>query len=478
MTTVLAYDLGASSGRLVAQTYTGQTLTMNEIHRFQNKPVHENNHYYWDYRNLVKELNQGFNKVTSPAKSLGIDTWGVDFGLLNKTGQLVSKPFSYRDTHSVQYVQQATKQLPPQTLFEQTGNEISAINTLFQLMAIQSQYPQYLTETTDILMLPNLLIHALSGVKLNEFTIASTSQLVNKNQQWDKNIQQTFFNQTLPFAPIEMPHRMVGTIKNHPSIQMALVPGHDTACALSALPIQRPNALFISIGTWGLIGKEIKEPITTAESFQQSFTNEGTSEGQYRFQKNAMGFWILQKCREEWKQQGIHFTYEQEINALQQAKSFNTFIDPDDDLFFNPVSMLQAIKKYCLQTNQQVPITPGEHIRCFIESLAIKYAYTIKQIEKITNTKTTDIYIGGGGTQNTNLCQFIANASNKIVHTGPTEASSIGNGLSQLRALGELHSIEEGRQLVANSFEMKQYEPQHNTEWQEAIDRFQQLLHM
>ncbi|MER2171447.1 MAG: FGGY family carbohydrate kinase, partial [Psychrobacillus psychrodurans] len=172
MTTVLAYDLGASSGRLVAQTYTGQTLTMNEIHRFQNKPVHENNHYYWDYSNLIKELNQGLNKVTSPAKSLGIDTWGVDFGLLNKTGQLVSKPFSYRDTHSVQYVQQATTQLPPQTLFEQTGNEISAINTLFQLMAIQSQYPQYLTETTDILMLPNLLIHALSGVKLNEFTIA------------------------------------------------------------------------------------------------------------------------------------------------------------------------------------------------------------------------------------------------------------------------------------------------------------------
>ncbi|MEK5206045.1 rhamnulokinase [Psychrobacillus sp. FSL H8-0510] len=477
MTTVLAYDLGASSGRLVAQTFNGQTLTTNEIHRFQNKPFYEDNHYYWDYDNLIKELNRGLDKVAAPAKSLGIDTWGVDFGLLNKNGQLVSKPFSYRDTHSVPYVQKAIKHISAQRLFEQTGNEISAINTLFQLMAIQGQYPQYLTETTDLLMTPNLLMHALSGVKLNEFTIASTSQLVNKNKQWDKDIQQALFDQTLPFATIEMPHQLVGTLKNHKSIQMALVPGHDTACALSALPIQRRNALFISIGTWGLIGKEIKKPITTLEAFQQSFTNEGTSEGQYRFQKNAMGFWILQKCREEWKQQGLHFTYEQEILAFHQAKSFDTFIDPDDELFFNPVSMLQAIKQYCIQTNQQVPITPGEHIRCFTESLALKYAYTIEQIETITQTKTTDIYIGGGGTQNTNLCQLIANASNKIVHTGPTEASSIGNGLSQLRALGELHSIEEGRQLVANSFEMKQYVPQNNIKWQEAIDRFQQLLH-
>jgi len=477
MTTVLAYDLGASSGRLVSQTFNGQKLTTNEIHRFQNKLVYENNHYYWDYDNLIIELNRGLDKVTLPSKSLGIDTWGVDFGLLNKNGQLVSKPFSYRDSHSVPYVQKAMKHIPAQTLFEQTGNEISSINTVFQLMAIQNQYPQYLTETTDILMTPNLLMHALSGVKLNEFTIASTSQLVNKYKQWDKDIQHTLFDQTLPFAPIEMPHQIVGKLKNHSAIQMALVPGHDTACALSALPIQHPNAVFISIGTWGLIGKETIAPITTDDAFQQRFTNEGTSEGQYRFQKNAMGFWILQKCREEWKQQGFHFTYEQEIQALQQAKSFNTFIDPDDDLFFNPVSMLQAIQQYCIKTNQQVPVTPGEHIRCFIESLALKYAYTIEHIDKITNMKTTDIYIGGGGTQNTNLCQFIANASNKIVHAGPTEASSIGNGLSQLRALGELHSIEEGRQLVANSFEIKQYEPQNNTEWQEAIDRFQQLLH-
>ncbi|MFJ7970176.1 rhamnulokinase family protein [Psychrobacillus sp. NPDC096389] len=478
MKTVLAYDLGASSGRLVAQNFNGNTLNMKEIHRFTNKPIAQNNHYYWDYDHLLHELNIGLNKVDFPAESLGIDTWGVDFGLLGKNGDLVTKPFSYRDTHSVPYVKQATNKIPAQKLFQQTGNEISPINTLFQLMAIQDQYPHYLSETYNILMTPNLLMHALSGSTINEFTIATTSQLVNATKTWDEDIQHTFFNQTLPFAPIEMPHQIVGRLTNHPNIQMALVPGHDTACALSALPIQTTNAVFISIGTWGLIGKEVNTPITTMEAFQKGFTNEGTSEGHYRFQKNAMGFWILQKWREEWKQQGIHFTYEQEIQALQAAQPFQTIIDPDDELFFNPTSMTEAIKKYCMKTNQQVPLTPGAHIRCFVESLALKYADTIHQIEQITNTKTTAIYIGGGGTQNKNLCQFIANATKKPVHIGPTEASSLGNGLSQLRALGEIRTIEEGRQLVANSFEMTQYEPQNEAEWQEATEKFQQLLHI
>lgn len=477
MKTVLAYDLGASSGRLVAQGFDGEKLEMTEIHRFTNKPVYENGHYYWDYEHLIRELNAGINKVNFQAESLGIDTWGVDFGLLGQNGTLVSKPFSYRDTYTEPYVQQATNSIPAYELFQQTGNEISAINTLFQLMAIQSHFPHYLEKTAQILMTPNLLMHALSGVAMNEFTISSTSQLVNANKQWDEKIQHTFFNKTLPFASVEMPHQIVGNLIANKNIKMALVPGHDTACALSALPIQKANSIFMSIGTWGLIGKEVKAPITTIEAFQGGFTNEGTSEGDYRFQKNAMGFWILQKLREEWKQKAFHFTYEQEMHELTKAKPFQTFIDPDNAAFFNPTSMTEAIKDYCRKTNQQVPETPGAQIRCFIESLALKYAHTINQIEKITNFNTTEIYIGGGGTQNATLCQFIANATQKTVFTGPAEVSSIGNGLSQLRALGEIHTIEEGRQLVANSFKMKEYEPQQTVEWQAVTKDFQQLLH-
>lgn len=476
MKTVLAYDLGASSGRLVGQGYDGKRLEMTEIHRFTNKPVYENGHYYWDYDHLIRELNAGINKISSQAESLGIDTWGVDFGLLQQTGILVSKPFSYRDTYTEPYVQQATNSIPAYELFQQTGNEISPINTLFQLIAIQKHYPHYLEKTAQILMTPNLLMYALSGVTMNEFTISSTSQLVNANKQWDEQIQNTFFDKTLPFAPIEMPHQIVGNLIANKNIKMALVPGHDTACALSALPIQKANSIFISIGTWGLIGKEMQGLITTIEAFQKGFTNEGTSEGHYRFQKNAMGFWILQKLREEWKQQGLHFTYEQEIHEVTKANPFQTLFDPDDAVFFNPTSMTEAIKGYCSKTNQQAPETPGAQIRCFIESLALKYAHTINQIEKITNSNTSEIYIGGGGTQNAMLCQFIANATQKTVFTGPAEASSIGNGLSQLRALGEIHTIEEGRQLVANSFNMMEYEPQQTSEWQAATEEFQQLL--
>ncbi|WP_313893799.1 FGGY-family carbohydrate kinase [Psychrobacillus sp.] len=477
MKTVIAYDLGASSGRLVAQNFNGNTLEMTEIHRFTNKPVYENGHYYWDYDHLIRELNAGLSKVNFPTESVGIDTWGVDFGLLQPNGTLVSKPFSYRDTYTEPYVNQATNSIPAYELFQQTGNEISAINTLFQLMAIQQRYPQYLQQTAQILMTPNLLMHALSGIAINEFTISSTSQLVNANKQWDEHIQNTFFNKTLPFAPIEMPHQIVGSLTAYKNIKMALVPGHDTACALSALPIQKADSIFMSIGTWGLVGKEMETPNTTIEAFQEGFTNEGTSEGHYRFQKNAMGFWILQKLREEWKQQGLHFTYEQEIHELTTATPFQTFIDPDDAVFFNPSSMTEAIKNYCNKTNQQAPTTVGAQIRCFVESLALKYAHTIKQIEKITQTNTSEIHIGGGGTQNKNLCQFIANATQKTVYTGSAEASSIGNGLSQLRALGEIHTIEEGRQLVANSFNMMEYEPQHTSEWQEATAKFQQILH-
>lgn len=476
MKTVLACDLGASSGRLVAQKFNGQKLELTELHRFTNKPLYENGHYYWDFEHLLREIHAGINKVDFQVASLGIDTWGVDFGLLSQTGALVSKPFSYRDTYTEPYVRKATTHIPAYELFQQTGNEIAAINTLFQLMAIQEHYPHYLEKTAQIVMTPNLFMHALSGVAMNEFTIASTSQLVNANKQWDKQIQHTLFHKQLPFAPIEMPHQIVGNLRVNPNIKMALVPGHDTACALSALPIQQADAIFMSIGTWGLIGKEVEAPITTMDAFQAGFTNEGTSEGHYRFQKNAMGFWILQKLREEWRQQGLHFTYEQELYEATKAVPFQTFIDPDDAVFFNPASMTEAVKNYCAKTNQQAPETPSALMRGFIESLALKYAHTIKQIEKITHASTTEIYIGGGGAQNALLCQSIANATQKSVFTGPAEASSIGNGLSQLRALGEIHTVTEARQLVANSFNRQEYEPQQISEWQAASEKFQLLL--
>lgn len=477
MTVVLAYDLGASSGRLTVQKFDGKKLTLSEIHRFSNEPKKVNDHFYWDYQRLLKNLTDGLNKVDFPVASLGIDTWGVDFGLVNESGQLLCDPFSYRDTHSTPFVKKILNTISHYDLYQRTGNEISSINTIFQLMAIHHHFKPILKETNAILLMPNLLVHTLSNERINEFTISSTTQLLNiHTKQWDYSLMLQLFEQNLLLCPIESPHQIIGNLASFPSIKMALVPGHDTACALSALPIQNETAIFISLGTWGLIGTELEEPILSIEAFKGGFTNEGTSEGYIRFQKNATGFWILQQLRKEWKQQGLQIDFEFEREAYGQSKPFQAFINPEDERFFNPHSMIEAIQTFCKETKQPVPNTVGEFIRVFSESVAIHYAKVISQIETLTKRSCPTIYIGGGGVQNETLCQLIANATGKRVCTGPIEASSIGNGLSQLRALGEVASLEEGRQIVQQSFMTKEFEPKNTAQWLEMRAQYELIL--
>ncbi|MFC7687983.1 rhamnulokinase family protein [Ureibacillus sp. GCM10028918] len=468
MTVVLAYDLGASSGRLTAQKFDGEKLSLSEVHRFKNEPIQLGKHYYWDYPAILKNMSEGLNKVENNAASLGIDTWGVDIGLLNTKGKLISNPFSYRDTHTVPFVQELEKTISHKELFKRTGNEISPINTLFQLLMIQEHHPWFLEEAKEILLMPNLFVHALSNEIVNEKTIASTTQLLNiQSTQWDENLIHSIFNRTLPLSPIENPHQIIGELSSLPSIKIALVPGHDTACALSALPIEAEDAIFISLGTWGVIGMEIKEPVLTMEAFNGGFTNERTSEGDIRFQKNATGFWMMQQLRKEWRQLGMTIDFNDEREVFHKAKPFQSLIQPEDASFFNPSSMSKAIQAYCQNTNQPIPNTVGEFIRCVSESMAMHYANVINQIEELSNRSCSTIYIGGGGAQNEIICQLIANATGKKVVTGPAEASSLGNGVSQLRALGEISSLEQGRQLIKQSFTTKEYEPQQITTWQE-----------
>lgn len=484
MTTVLSFDLGASSGMLVSQRFDGSKLEINEIHRFTNRPLEKGGHYYWNFDFFMEEIIKGIKlaqtQITGSIDGVGVDTWGVDFGIVGADSQLVSQPFSYRDTYTVPYMENTLKTMTAFDLFQMTGNEVSSINTLFQLMAIEDNYPSYLEQAKHILMTPNLIQYALTGVAQNEFTIASTSQLVkNSRPEWDKDILKKFYHKSLPLADIHLPHSVMGTISKSvqkreqlAEIPVILTPGHDTACALSALPIQNLHACFMSIGTWTLVGKEVENPVITVEAFEEGFTNEGTSEGKYRFQRNGMGFWILQSLRNEWKHSGQEVNYEKENELMKSAGPNETFIDPDDALFFNPTSMEEAIKNYCQKTNQVAPRTQQEIIRCVIESMALKYAYTIRRMEEITNTFTDVVYIGGGGIQNKFMCQFIANATNKQVIAGPIEASAIGNGLSQFRALGEIKSLEEGREIVAESFEMLEYNPQDEEKWKYATEKF------
>lgn len=475
MVTVLAYDLGASNGRLTAQTFDGTLLHVEEIHRFSNEPLARGNHFYWDYPKLVDELHKGLQLATTyKASSLGIDTWGVDFGLVGSDGQLLQNPFSYRDTHSALFVEKVQAVMSHYDLYRRTGNEISSINTLFQLLAIAEQ-SKCLNDTASILMMPNLLAYTLTGEAVNELTICSTTQLLSLvTKDWDGELIGQLFEKPLPLAPIGVTHELIGKLHQYPEINMTLVPGHDTACALSALPIEEAHSIFISLGTWGLIGMELEEPVISIEAFNQGFTNEATSERTIRFQKNATGFWILQRLRKEW--QNTSLTFEEELRAYREAPAFQAIINPEDELFFNPVSMQQAVRQFCAQTEQQAPQTKGEFIRCFSESLALCYAVVIEEMEQLTGHKSETIYIGGGGTQNELLCQLIANATAKRVVAGPVEASSIGNGLSQLRALGEIASITEGRALVKASFIVKEYEPQQVTFWQTMKGKYKHIF--
>lgn len=484
MKRVIAIDLGASNGRLIAVTLNEGLLELEEIHRFPNNPVIKGNNLFWDIPFLMNELKRGLRRyVQKYGKSidgLGIDTWGVDFGFISEDGSLLANPYSYRDTHTNQIMAQVHKKISAGALFKQTGVEPAAINTLYQLAAILYKQPRLIEKTTEIVTMPSLIGFLLTGEKYNEFTHASTTQLLNlDNQNWDQNLIRKVFSHKLPMAEIKETNTIVGYTTNELQEELGFtpvpvinVPGHDTACALAAMPIQSKETVFMSCGTWVLIGMQVEKPVVTKEAFEWGFTNEGTIERTYRFQKNNMGLWLLQQCKKEWEESGDAISYTEESELLKQTEPFQSLIDPDHQMFFNPRSMTKAIQGYCKKTNQVIPVTKGEFIRCIIESLALKYRWVIERIEWIMNKNIPSIHMAGGGIQNEWLCQFTANATHKPVQTGPVEASSIGNALSQFIALGACENLREARRISRYSFPITKYSPQDADEWTDAYQQF------
>lgn len=475
MTQVLSFDIGASNGRLVRHFFDGRRITSEIVHRFDNKPVMRGENFHWDFTYLMEQVFTALRKAqASPddeAISVGFDTWGVDFGAIDQLGNLLFEPYSYRDDHTVPYMLETLKDIDKYELFKTTGNEVSSINTLFQLKAIVEK--ESFEDAVHLLMMPTLLQYQLTGIAVNEFTISSTTQMLRAGEQkWNTDLLSQVLNQQLALTDIQLPHKIIGPISNEVmqkenihSIDVVLTPGHDTACALSALPMLIEKSFFMSIGTWTVIGTETADPIVTLEAFNKGFTNEGTSEGTYRFQNNSMGFWIMQELRKEWKEVGHKLDYEIENQLVLDSSYSETYIDPNADVFFNPPSMIEAIKEFCLQTNQRKPESIKETIRCVLESMALSYAHTIHGLEEQVGYSAQAIYAAGGGIQNTYLCQFISNATMKQVITGPVESSSLGNGLSQLRALGLVSSLQEGREIIANSFEQQEFHPLDTELW-------------
>ncbi|WEG19229.1 FGGY-family carbohydrate kinase (plasmid) [Alkalihalophilus pseudofirmus] len=480
MKSLLACDLGASNGRIVAGLFDGNKIRLNEIYRFPNKYVKENSHYYWDFNSITTEISAGIEKAEQILgycqKSIGFDTWGVDFGLIDCDKKLVSKPFSYRDTFTRKYLSEVSNRIEDEVLFQKTGNEVNSINTLFQLYAINKEFPDYLQEAKSILFMPNLLAYFYSDIKVNEFTISSTSQLLSwVLKSWDSEIINCLFDIPLPLEQVKMPHLKLGKMKKgyiQSPVDVILVPGHDTACAISALPMNDSDSAFISLGTWGVIGKITEQPVITKEVFDNDFTNEGTSEGKWRLQKNAMGFWILQCLKKEWG----NVSYEKETAILEVSTCSRMWIDPDHSIFFNPTSMTDAINQFCSMTGQPMPSSLEEYIRCIVESMALNFGYLINKIEQLSSSKVHSVYMGGGGIQNKSLCQFLSNATGRVVITGPIEASVLGNTLSQLRAQNEINSLEEGKEIVRHSIKETIYTPRESAYWNEVIGSFRELL--
>lgn len=487
MKSVWAFDIGASNGRLILNSFDGERMYTKEIYRFTNLAVSVTNNYYWDVLNIFTQMKTAIRTSVQQGhkvESMGIDTWGVDFGLLASNGELLTNPYSYRNPKNKMGMERALQNITSENLFQKTGVETAPINTLFQLFTLKTEHPHLLEMADQLLLMPNLLAYFFCGEKNNEFTISTTTQLLNpQSTDWDSSILEFLQIDRKILAPVAQPLTIAGEtlplvneeLQIDP-IKVINVPGHDTACALAALPLKDHHSIFMSCGTWVIIGIPVEKPVTEEQAMTWGFTNEGTIEGTYRLQKNMMGMWLLQQCRIVWEREGIATDYEEENRLFEQAQPFYSYINPDDERFFNPINMVEAIQDYCRDTNQKIPETRGQIIRCILESLAFHYFLVIKRLETLTGIKLKRIHMAGGATRNEHLCQLIANATTLDVWAGPVESSSIGNAIGQWIALGEMKNLQEAREVVERSFPIQHYQPTASTGWETAYQQFLKVI--
>ena len=483
---VLAFDFGASSGRAILGEFDGSRLSLSELHRFSNDPVEINGTLYWDVLRLFFELKQGLLESKKQGHddiaSIGIDTWGVDFGLLDKQGRLLSNPVHYRDGRTEHMMEKAFEIMPRNEMYAQTGLQFMQFNTLFQLMALREQQPELLAQADTLLFTPDLFTYFLTGKKICEYTIASTSQMLNpKTRAWNENVLRALNIKTDMLLPLTPAGTAAGTLSEKIISELGLksnpavisVAQHDTASAVMAVPASEEHFAYISSGTWSLLGSETNTPYMDAAAAELNFTNEGGYNGTTRLLKNIMGLWIIQELRREWLKQGMDYSFGQ---MAQSAEGFKCFIDPDDSLFMPQNNMSGRIKEYCRRTNQFVPEHPAEIIRCVLESLALKYRMSLEGLEKILDYSLPVLHVVGGGCQNAALNRFTASAIDRPVIAGPVEATAIGNIMCQLIALKAVPDIKTARRIIADSFQSVTYKPENPEKWDEAYKRFKALV--
>lgn len=483
----LAIDLGAESGRVMAGLFDGAQVRLEELHRFPNGPVHLADTMRWDLLRLWSEIQTGLAKAAARFGqniiSVGVDTWGVDFVLLSKTGEMLGQAYHYRDRRTLGVLEQTFQRVPRSEIFAQTGLQFMEINSLYQLVAMnQSNRP--LVELADrFLMIPDFFHWLLSGSRVVEFTNATTSQMFHPiNRTWSFDMLRQLNLPTQMFGDVVDPGTKLGTLREEvarraglPRLSVVAPATHDTGAAVAAVPTEktgRANWAYISSGTWSLMGLELPHAILTQRALELNVTNEGGIDGTYRLLKNIMGLWLVQECRRSFERNGTPYDYGLLAQVARDAQPFRSFVDPDAQAFLAPQDMPEAIREWCRQSNQEIPDTEGGIIRCALESLALKYRTVLGWLEELSGERVEVIHIVGGGTQNELLNQFTANATGRPVVTGPIEATALGNILVQARTAGAVGSLHEIRSVVRASSTMKRYEPQNIAAWNDAYTRF------
>ncbi len=468
MKTVVAFDFGASSGRAIKATFDGKKIEYNEIHRFDNIPKYVDGRMCHDFPAICNEIDIALRKA-GKVDSVAFDTWGVDYGLLNNDGQIIDLPTHYRDTRTENVLETVFKCVSPADLYAKTGNQIMAINTLFQLLS--EKHKDY----SHILFMPDLFAYYLSGEKVCEKTIASTSQMFDMNkQEFNDDILSTFKIDKNKFGKMVDSATVIG---EKDGIKVISVAGHDTQCAVAAMPKDKNTcAAFLSCGTWSLIGCELDKPILTEKSQKDELSNELGANGKINYLKNISGLWLIQETRRALQHQGIEYGYDDLEQLARNEKPFTHFIDPDHPSFATEGDFPQRIKEYCKNTNQPIPQNIGAIVRCIYESLALKYRFAIKQIEENTNQNFEVLHLLGGGTKDKFLCQMTADSLGIPVIAGPTEATAIGNIMLQLIALGEIEDISTARMLVRESENVTIYTPQEHDKWLEEYKKYEKII--
>ena len=495
----LALDLGAESGRAILGTIQDGKITLSEEHRFLTGAESVPTMYpdqvpqgldgdcslLWDFTRFWHEIKKSIHLVGKKVKieAVGVDTWGVDFALLDKNGMLVASPYNYRDSRSNGMMEEAFNRLSKEKIYEITGIQFMSLNSLYNLLSMSARKSPLMSVVDKFLMVPDLINYWLSGKAVAEFTDATTSQIYNSRiRQWSEEIIKAMDFPRHIFPEVVPPGTVLGPLRKSVAAEvgtdaLVIAPAtHDTGAAVSAVPAEVEDFIWISSGTWSIVGMNVPEPVINDLSFKYNFTNEGGLDGTYRFSKNVMGLWVVQQCRQQWVDEGREYSYTELTEMAKSAPLLKSFVDPDYSGFLRPGKMADKVKEYCELTHQPIPQSEGEIIRAILQGLALRYRYVIEKLEEVSGRKMSTIHIVGGGTKNQLLSQFTADALGRRVITGPSEATGIGNLIVQAIANKDVGSWKEGVSIIRNSFEILTFKPGDKQPWDKAFELFNSHL--